>query len=131
MFTVTGFQKDGKDIYEGLELVDSLNRVGRTVAHTPVRNLCTLASFEARMPFDSVPEWAEVRSLPLDEQGSILRDPDRRRSLVAAAYSDTYQEGRITATQRPDVSGKACRGEGAGGVRGSTYEERSVGTAQI
>src|SRR3546814_5469774 len=82
MFTVTGFQKDGKDIYEGLELVDSLNRVGRTVAHTPVRNLCTLASFEARMPFDSVPEWAEVRSLPLDEQGSILRDPDRRRSLV-------------------------------------------------
>src|SRR3546814_7661551 len=38
MFTVTGFQKDGKDIYEGLELVDSLNRVGRTVAHTPVRN---------------------------------------------------------------------------------------------
>src|SRR3546814_19269484 len=68
MFTVTGFQKDGKDIYEGLEIVDSLNRVGRTVAHTPVRNLCTLASFEARMPFDSVAEWAEVGSLSSDER---------------------------------------------------------------
>jgi N-acyl-D-aspartate/D-glutamate deacylase len=106
MFTVTGFQKDGKDIYEGLELVDSLNRVGRTVGHTPVRNLCTLASFEARMPFDSVPEWAEVRSLPLDEQRSILRDPDRRRSLVAAAYAGTYKQGLITETQRPDDYGE-------------------------
>lgn len=106
MFTVTGFQKDGKDIYEGLELVDSLNRVGRVVAHTPVRNLCTLASFEARMPFDSVPEWAAVRSRSLDEQRRILSDPEQRQGLIAAAHGGRYKQGLITETQRPDDYGE-------------------------
>src|SRR3546814_8413173 len=74
------------------------------------------------MPFDSVPEGAEVRSLPLDEQGSILRDPDRRRSLVAAAYSGTYKEGLITETQRPDDYGELLVVRRADGPNASVAE---------
>src|SRR5262249_13066610 len=47
-------------------------------------------SLGGRLPFDKVPEWAEVRSLPLDEQIHRLQDPEVRKRLVWAAYNGDY-----------------------------------------
>ncbi len=90
MFTVLAMRPGGKDLYDGLGLCEDLNRVGRYVAHTPVRALTSLLSFKTRMPFDTVPEWAEIRSLPLARQREILSDSVQRARLVQAAHDGEY-----------------------------------------
>lgn len=90
MFTVLAMRPGGKDLYDGLALCEDLNRVGRYVAHTPVRALTSLLSFKTRMPFDTVPEWAQIRSLPLARQREIMADPEQRARLVRAAHEGPY-----------------------------------------
>ena len=41
-------------------------------------------------PFDRLPEWAELRALPLDAQAELLRRPEVRERLVRAANEGDF-----------------------------------------
>jgi N-acyl-D-aspartate/D-glutamate deacylase len=49
------------------------------------RSLSALLSFKTQMPFDRLPVWKDVRSLPLHEQQQKLRDSELRRRLIEAS----------------------------------------------
>ncbi len=59
---------------------------GRMFIQVHSRSLNVLLSFETNMPFDKLPLWRELRKRPLAEQEAALRDPEKRRALVAAAH---------------------------------------------
>jgi len=65
---------------------------GRMFGQVHSRSLSALLSFRTQLPFDRLPEWKELRALPLAEQRSRLRQPDVRRRLVeASAMRDNRQ----------------------------------------
>ena len=49
-------------------------------------------SFETTLPFDRLPGWRTIRSLPLEEQRTALSDQDRRRALVEEAMDPSSYE---------------------------------------
>jgi len=64
---------------------------GRMFAQVHSRALNVVLSFKTNLPFDSFPVWRELRSLPLDRQLALLRDPDVRRRLVEAGSARMTQ----------------------------------------
>jgi len=66
------------------------------------REFSVLLSFKTRLPFDVLPEWKEVRSLPLEEQARALRDPSLRAKLVEAAHNGNYGRAIGAETRKPD-----------------------------
>jgi N-acyl-D-aspartate/D-glutamate deacylase len=71
---------------EYLALLDETAAAGgRMFAQVHSRSLSALLSFKTQMPFDRLPIWRDVRSLPLDEQKQKLRDPELRRRLIEAS----------------------------------------------
>ena len=52
----------------------------------------TLTGFSVRLPFDKLPVWRELRSLPLAAQKAALNDPARRAHLVDEALHGRYGE---------------------------------------
>jgi N-acyl-D-aspartate/D-glutamate deacylase len=74
----------------------------RFVGQTTCRASMTLVSFETRLPFDRLAEWAEVRARPLDEQRRLLHDPDVRRRLVTAAEHGVYRDPAGPEVRAPD-----------------------------
>ena len=58
---------------------------GRMFAQVHSRSLSALLSFKTQMPFDRLPVWKDVRSLPLHEQQQKLRDSELRRRLIEAS----------------------------------------------
>ncbi|MGH8675695.1 MAG: amidohydrolase family protein, partial [Burkholderiales bacterium] len=67
---------------------------GRMFIQVHSRSLNLLLSFETNMPFDRIPAWREMRNLPLAEQEAVLRNPEMRRALVAAAHDRSGGEER-------------------------------------
>ena len=59
---------------------------GRMFIQVHSRSLNVVLSFETVTPFDKLPVWRELRTLPLAEQEAKLRDPDIRHKLVEAVY---------------------------------------------
>ncbi len=43
------------------------------------RSINAIFSLKSYLPFDNLPEWQEIRALPLAEQKARLRDPAVRR----------------------------------------------------
>jgi N-acyl-D-aspartate/D-glutamate deacylase len=86
------------------EKLDCLDRTaaegGRMFAQTHCRSISLLLSFKTRLPFDRLPEWAEIRSLPLEEQAHLLRRPELRQRLVDAATEGNYGRA-VGADTRP------------------------------
>src|SRR6185295_17918186 len=58
---------------------------GRMFAQVHSRSLSALLSFKTQTPFDHLPLWKDVRTLPSAEQRRQLRDPEMRRRLIAAS----------------------------------------------
>ena len=58
---------------------------GRMFAQVHSRSLSALLSFRTQLPFDRLPVWKELRTLPLAEQRQRLRNPELRRRLVEAS----------------------------------------------
>ena len=58
---------------------------GRMFAQVHSRSLSALLSFKTQLPFDRLPVWKELRTLPMVEQARKLRDPDLRRRLIEAS----------------------------------------------
>jgi len=82
--------KKAPEIWE--PYMDLLNETaaagGKMFAQVHSRALTVLMSFETRMPFDGYPLWKEMRQKPLAEQEAMLRDPETRARLVAAAQGE-------------------------------------------
>jgi N-acyl-D-amino-acid deacylase len=94
--------------YEMLALIDSIAAAGgRMIGQSHCRGINVLLSFATRLPFDLLPEWQPVRSLPAEEQMRALRDPAVRGPLVDAAMQGDYSRWRgIGAMPRkPDFDG--------------------------
>ena len=58
---------------------------GRMFLQSHSRSISTLLSFRSHTPFDDWDVWSEVRAKPLDEQKTLLRDPEIKRKLVDIA----------------------------------------------
>jgi N-acyl-D-aspartate/D-glutamate deacylase len=77
-------------------------RGARFVGVTHPRGIGNWASFQTTLPFDGLPEWKALRSLPLEQQRSSLRDPTVRERLAAAALGASYAEGTGADARAPD-----------------------------
>ena len=59
---------------------------------THPRGIGAFSSFRSQLPFDRLPEWRELRTLPIDEQRRRLEDPDVVARLVKIADEGPYAE---------------------------------------
>jgi N-acyl-D-amino-acid deacylase len=57
---------------------------GRMWGQATTRSINAVFSLKSYLPFDVLPAWKEIRSLPLAEQKARMRDPEVRARLVAA-----------------------------------------------
>jgi N-acyl-D-aspartate/D-glutamate deacylase len=74
-------------------LDDTAAAGGRMFGQTHTRGISHVLSFKGQLQFDEFPEWARVRSLPIEEQRKAFRDPEQRRRLVEAAKGGNYRTG--------------------------------------
>lgn len=71
---------------------------GRMFAQVHTRGLNNILSFESAMPYDNWDVWRDIRSLPLDEQITKLRDPATKAKLVEIANQE-YTGPRIVGAE--------------------------------
>jgi len=90
-------------------LDETVARGGRMYGQTTTRPIIALFSIKSYLPFDNLPAWQALRSLPIEEQQRRFADPTVRAALVAdeAAMKprdDTFQGGGAATTdpKRPD-----------------------------
>jgi N-acyl-D-amino-acid deacylase len=80
--------KQGKDPnpwdYQMRWMDETVARGGRLWGQATTRSINAIFSLKSYLPFDKLPEWQEIRSLPLAEQKARLRDPEVRARLIAA-----------------------------------------------
>ena len=75
---------------------------GRMFGMTHSRGISGMLSFKTQLPFDRLPEWKEIRGLPLDEQKARLADPAVRERLIKAAHHGDYGPDVGAEARRPD-----------------------------
>ena len=86
-----------------LELIDAASAAGgRIFGLTHCRGIGTMSSFRSQLPFDGLPEWREVRSLPLEELRVALRQVDVRKRLVWSAHHEAYPVALGGQARQPD-----------------------------
>jgi N-acyl-D-aspartate/D-glutamate deacylase len=68
---------------------------GRMFGQGTTRSINAIFSLKSYLPFDVLPEWKAVRSLPLEEQQRILRDPARRQELIAAEQKMKPKDNKL------------------------------------
>ena len=79
---------------DALNLLDSTAAAGgRMFGQTHTRGVSHLLSFKGRLQFDDLPEWAQVRALPIEEQRKAFSDPARRKRLIDATKTGVYLTG--------------------------------------
>jgi len=89
-----------------VEAVEGTNAAGgRMFGQGGTRSINAIFSLKSYLPFDVLPAWKKVRSLPLEEQRKQLRDPAVRRELIAAEAAmkpkDNKMQGGGAATTDP------------------------------
>ena len=84
---------------------------GRMFGQATTRSINALFSLKSYLPFDQLPDWRELRALPLEEQRRRLADPAVRRRLVASEggmkpRDGVFQGGGAATTdpRRPDYA---------------------------
>ncbi|ETW93237.1 MAG: hypothetical protein ETSY1_40080 [Candidatus Entotheonella factor] len=84
---------------------------GRMFGQTTTRPIIAIFSLKSYLPFDLLPAWQAVRSLPLEAQQQRFGDPEVRQQLVAAEANmkprDNIPQGGGAATtdpRKPDYS---------------------------
>jgi N-acyl-D-aspartate/D-glutamate deacylase len=86
-----------------LDLLDSTAAAGgRMFGQAHAREFNVVLSFKTQVPFDSLPEWKEFRSWPLDEQRQALHDPAMRAKLVDAAKAGSWGKGVGAEARKPE-----------------------------
>jgi N-acyl-D-aspartate/D-glutamate deacylase len=97
-----------KDAVHLLDFLDEAAAQGaRMIAQTHCRGISVLLSLQTRLPFDLIPEWADLRSKPVEAQLAILRDPSQREHFVQAAIAHDYSgfAGFGARARPPDFEG--------------------------
>jgi N-acyl-D-aspartate/D-glutamate deacylase len=84
---------------------------GRMFGQATTRSINAVFSLKSYLPFDALPGWRAVRSLPMEEQKRRLADPETRRRLVEEEAlmkpRDSVLQGGGAATtdpRRPDYA---------------------------
>ena len=86
-----------------LDLLDETAAAGgRMFAQAHSRALSALLSFKTQMPFDRLPVWKDIRSLPIEEQKQKLRDPALRRRLIETSGESDGRRPLGTEARLPD-----------------------------
>ena len=93
-----------------LDYLDECAAAGaRMWGQATTRSINALFTLKSYLPFDVLPTWRQVRSLPLPEQKRRLADPATRRQLVAEEArmkprGDVFQGGGAATTdpRKPD-----------------------------
>ena len=62
---------------------DTVAKGGRMYGQSSTRPISVIFSLKSNLPFDVLPLWKEIRSLPIAEQQQRLADPDTRKQLIA------------------------------------------------
>jgi N-acyl-D-aspartate/D-glutamate deacylase len=88
------------------QTIEEVNAAGgRMFGQGTTRSINAIFSLKSYLPFDVLPAWKRIRSLPLAEQGRQLRDPAVRRELIAAEAAmkprDNKMQGGGAATTDP------------------------------
>lgn len=89
-----------------LKTVEDTNAAGgRMFGQGGTRSINAIFSLKSYLPFDVLPAWKKIRSLPIEEQKKQLRDPGVRRNLIAAEAAmkpkDNRMQGGGAATTDP------------------------------
>jgi N-acyl-D-amino-acid deacylase len=66
------------------------------------RGIGTMSSLRTQLPFDRLPEWRDLRALPLDEQRRRLADPDLVGRLARIALDGPYPNAYGGEARPPD-----------------------------
>ena len=74
----------------------------RMIPSVSGRPQTSVIGFRARLPFDGLPLWKELRARPLAEQRAALVDPLRRAQLVDAARNSQYPPVHGLAARQPE-----------------------------
>jgi len=86
-----------------LEIIDRAAEAGgRIFGLTHPRGIGNMSSFRTKLPFDTLVEWQEVRTRPLEEQRRLLSDPDVRTKLIWAAHHGEYGRAIGAEARKPD-----------------------------
>ncbi|MFO1321732.1 MAG: amidohydrolase family protein [Burkholderiales bacterium] len=97
---------------EQAEFIDRTNAAGgRIFAQGTTRSINAIFSLKSYLPFDVLPAWQAIRSLPLAEQKRRLGDPAVRRELVAAEAAMKPKDNKLqgggaatTDARKPDYT---------------------------
>ncbi|MFO7591928.1 MAG: amidohydrolase family protein [Acidimicrobiia bacterium] len=88
-FNLTNSADQGEHWRHALALVRAANGRGAQIRpQTTPRFIGVLTGLVHRTPFDHRPAWLALAPLSLDERLAVLRDPDRRATLVEEAKDD-------------------------------------------
>jgi N-acyl-D-aspartate/D-glutamate deacylase len=74
----------------------------KMIPSVSARPQTTVVGFRARLPFDSLPVWKELRARPLEEQRAALLDPVRRAQLIETARTGEYPRIQGLAPRAPE-----------------------------
>lgn len=80
-------------------LDDAAKEGGRMWGQTSCAPSGAIFNIKTWLPYDKLPAWREVRSLPLDEQSVRLRAPELRRVLVDAVGDQDFRLGKEVVTK--------------------------------
>jgi N-acyl-D-aspartate/D-glutamate deacylase len=89
-----GIPAGSPGVQDALDLLDTTAAAGgRMFGQTHTRGISHLLSFKGRLQFDDLPEWKQVRALPVEEQRKAFTDPEQRKRLVDATKHGVYRTG--------------------------------------
>ena len=88
---------------EQLQLLERTALAGGAMyGQSHARGMTVLMSFRTQLPFDSLPEWREVRAKPFEEQRRLFSDPVVRQRLIHAAHHGEYRRAVGAEARMPD-----------------------------
>jgi N-acyl-D-amino-acid deacylase len=91
--------------YQTRYLDETARAGGRVFGQATTRSINAVFSLKSYLPFDGLPGWRRIRSLPLAEQKRLFADPEIRRQLIAAEAMmkprDSELQGGGAATTDP------------------------------
>lgn len=74
---------------------------GRLIGQSHSRGVYLLWSFQTQTPYDWIPEWKEIRALPVVQQREALKDPEVRARLVEAAKHAVFPTSTAADVPKP------------------------------
>lgn len=87
---------------EELPLLDRARAAGgKLIGQSHSRGIYLLWSFLTQTPYDWIPEWKKIRSLPLDQQRQALKDPEVRRVLLDSAKHAEFPKSAAADIPKP------------------------------